>query len=175
MTRGSATPLLATFQATIFRQRYFLIDEEDKKISELAQAVGLTGEFKSEFEANALWLCVDLKRRQKLAELPEKPLRDYRHLKEDLISYLTSEQGTGPWIEANVLTMPLLRNMAPLAYKALIYYLRHNELPVGVSIPSKYDETGEQVEIMRRKGVDFKSVMSQASKTWSRLNRALPE
>lgn len=69
------------------------------------------------------------------SSLPEKPLRDIIS-REGIINYLRSPEGMGPWLEANALTRPILRSMAPKAYIALNNYLRKNDLPEDIRMPT---------------------------------------
>ena len=73
--------------------------------------------------------------RQVRAALPDAPVRDYRP-RENIIEYLRSDEGFGPWVRAEALTRPLLRELAPRAYMGLANFLRHNDLPDGLRIPT---------------------------------------
>lgn len=68
--------------------------------------------------------------------LPEKPMREIRN-RENIVEYLRSPEGFGPWIEAGALTRPLLRSISPKAYQSLVNWLRNNELPDDIEIPTK--------------------------------------
>lgn len=72
--------------------------------------------------------------RQRL--LPERPIRQYRR-GEDVISYIRAPDGLGPWVDANALNRPLIRDISPGAYMALAEYLRKHELPDDLNIPKK--------------------------------------
>jgi len=67
--------------------------------------------------------------------LPEKPVREIRN-RENIVEYLLSPEGFGPWVEAGALTRPLLRSISPKAYQSLANWLRHNELPADIKIPT---------------------------------------
>ncbi len=72
----------------------------------------------------------------KRAALPPKPEREYEP-REDIIEYIQSADGFGPWVEAKALTRPLMRDLSPKAYMALANWLRKNTLPEGLEIPTK--------------------------------------
>lgn len=68
--------------------------------------------------------------------LPARPNREYCR-GEDVIEYIRSDDGLGPWAAANALNRPLIRDLAPGAYMALAEYLRKHELPDDLNIPKK--------------------------------------
>lgn len=77
--------------------------------------------------------------RNSVPELPERPKRDWR-AREDVIAYVRSPDGLGPWLNAGVLTRPLMRKIAPRSYSALANWLRKpgNSLEVAkIKIPTK--------------------------------------
>lgn len=67
--------------------------------------------------------------------LPTKPVREYR-ARENIIDYLRDDDGFGPWYKVGELTRPLIREISPRAYMALANYLRRNELPSDMKIPT---------------------------------------
>lgn len=72
--------------------------------------------------------------------LPERPIREIRN-RENVVEYLRSPEGFGPWAEAGALTRPLLRSISPKAYQSLVNWLRNNELPADLPIPTKSQTT----------------------------------
>ena len=71
--------------------------------------------------------------------LPPRPVREYQP-REGIIEYLKAPDGLGPWLEAGVLTRPMVKEFSPSAYNALAYWLRDksNSLEAeGIILPSK--------------------------------------
>ncbi len=74
------------------------------------------------------------------------PVRDWR-AREDIIAYIRSPHGLGPWLEAGQLTRPLMRKIAPKAYVALANWLRKPENTlesVGLEIPRKTEVVAQR-------------------------------
>ena len=69
--------------------------------------------------------------------LPDAPLRDFQSGKEHIVDYIRSPDGLGPWLEAGVLTRPLMRKIARKAYNALSVWIQNNTLPPDIHIPTK--------------------------------------
>ncbi|MBV1686406.1 hypothetical protein KRR38_01640 [Novosphingobium sp. G106] len=78
--------------------------------------------------------------------LPDQPERDYTP-GEGILNYLRAPEGFGPWVAAGrgVLTRPLIREKAPKAYTALANWLRSNELPNDLPIPTKSEALDAQL------------------------------
>lgn len=55
----------------------------------------------------------------------------------DVIDYLRAEKGLGPWNRAKVLSRSYLKDHHERVYWALVNYLRKNELPEGIYVPTK--------------------------------------
>lgn len=72
-----------------------------------------------------------------LQSLPEKPMRDFDRRQESLVDYLRADDGLGPWVKAQVLTRPMMRDIAPSAYLGLNSYLQRNSLPEDIHIPKQ--------------------------------------
>jgi hypothetical protein len=91
-----------------------------------------------EFKAAITSCAQSFKRQSSRTMLPDEPERDYRP-GEGILNYLRSLEGFGPWIAAGegVLTRPLIREKAPKAYTALANWLRSNDLPDDLAIPTK--------------------------------------
>lgn len=71
-------------------------------------------------------------------QLPERPIREFRPRKDDIIEYIRAPDGFGPWLDAGVLTRPMIRKFSPKAYTALNNWLYiHRELPADISIPTR--------------------------------------
>lgn len=71
-------------------------------------------------------------------QLPERPIREFRPRKDDIIDYIRAPDGFGPWLDAGVLTRPMIRKFSQRAYAALHRWLRLNgDLPEGMSIPTR--------------------------------------
>lgn len=147
-----------------------MTDEEEKKISELATALGLEGEFKSQFEANTQWVLGNLKARQILAALPAKPKRDIRE-RQPILDYIQAPDGLGPWFNAGVLTRPLMNELSPCAYTKFAYYLKTHNLPDGIDIPDLHEIVAREAEMLRKTGADLKAVRLLAGRTEDRLIR----
>jgi hypothetical protein len=96
-------------------------------------------------------------RKAQAQSLPNRPLREYVPRKDDIIDYLQSDKGFGPWLQRGLLTRPLIRELSPKAYMALANYLRHSELPDGLSIPTKSEtvtaEASALVELDEHAGI----------------------
>ena len=74
-------------------------------------------------------------------EIPKHPVRDIAP-RENVIEYLRSAEGLGPWLRAGILDRPSLRKLSPKAYMALSNWLRnpaHSLEKEGIDIPTKWD------------------------------------
>jgi hypothetical protein len=115
--------------------KHFLDDSDqgfELKTHNYAKNVGIPEIFFADFTKTIFPIVKSY--RQRL--LPEHPIRQYRR-GEDLISYIRSPEGLGPWVDANALNRPLIRDLSPGAYMALAEYLRKHELPNDLNIPTK--------------------------------------
>ena len=104
-------------------------------IDKLAEAAGINPSFREDFARAVEGVIDEARRRQAMAALPDKPVRDYLP-GEGIINYLRSDEGFGPWLAAGALTRPLLREKSPKAYTALANWLRTNALPDDLRIPT---------------------------------------
>jgi len=71
--------------------------------------------------------------------LPVKPTREYQP-REGILEYIRASDGLGPWLEAGVLTRPMLKELSPTGYMALANWLRNKSNSLeseGLSIPTK--------------------------------------
>lgn len=89
-------------------------------------------------------LADELRRSDIVANIPARPARDYTP-RENIISYLRSDEGFSPWLKAGVLTRPMIRELAPRAYTALGNYLRRYELPEDLHIPTKSETVEAEI------------------------------
>jgi len=123
-------------------------------IQRLAVELRVSVEDREKFRQSVLRTAEELVR----ARLPSKVVRDYKPRQEDIIDYLVSPEGFGPWIAVDALTRPVIFKMAPKAYQALLYWLRGNELPPYLSIPKKSEVVDREVQ----DAVAAKTTMAQA-------------
>jgi hypothetical protein len=98
---------------------------------------GIDGKYEGDFATNIAWLVADYKKRQTLERLPAKPLRAFKPRKESFESYLVAPDGLGPWVEAGVLTSPMMEDLSPKAYSAYFRHLQVSKLPDGITIPTR--------------------------------------
>jgi len=132
-------------------RRQDVLSEEQKKraISSLASAFGIAVDLRDQFEFAMLNRAEEFTAEQAMAMLPDEPLREYKP-RENILRYI--EEAFAPWIEADALTRPLIREKSPRAYMALANWLRNNELPANFPInsqavshsPVQMDETNIQ-------------------------------
>lgn len=119
----------------------FLKDEEDLQAGQdfknrfriIGEQAGLSTVDSVEFARQAEVLLSSFIEKK----LPDFPKRDFRRGEEDLIEYIRSADGLGPWVDVDKLNRPLMRKIAPGAYNALLDFLRRNELPPDLNIPKK--------------------------------------
>jgi hypothetical protein len=112
-------------------------------IDRLSEEEGIKPDLRDDFR-RAIKNCIDeFKEQQFRKKLPDKPLREYEPRRDNIIDYLRSEDGFGPWVAAGALTRPLLREKSPKAYMALANWLRTNKLPPDLVIPTK-KEAGDR-------------------------------
>lgn len=96
----------------------------------------------------------EVKRREALATLPEKPLRDIRRY-EGVIGYIKSPEGLGPWLEAGVLTRKMMNELSPRAYISLANWLknpRHSLEQEGLDLPKQSELTDKALAEQEAQG-----------------------
>jgi len=103
--------------------------KKEARIQSLRSIYGLTQKQAEEADR-------DLVTKFRRSSLPDKPLREYQN-REGILQYLQADDGFGPWLNAGVLTRQLLGELSPKAYTALANWLRNNELPAHIKIPTK--------------------------------------
>lgn len=130
-----------------------MTDNQKTIISDLMADAGINEKYESDFATNIAWLVEDYRKRQVMESLPEKPLREFKPRKEDFLSYLLAPDGLGPWVEAGVLTSPMIEDLSPKAYSAYFRHMRTSALPNGINIPTKSEfidrELGELLRAMK--------------------------
>lgn len=134
-----------------------MTDNQKTIINNLMADAGINEKYESDFATNIAWLVEDYRKRQVMESLPEKPLREFKPRKEDFLSYLHAPDGLGPWVEAGVLTGPMMEDLSPKAYSAYYRYLQTSSLPDGINIPKRSEvterELGSILESMRGSSV----------------------
>ena len=90
------------------------------------------------------YLVRQFSRSSKISKLPERPVRDINP-RENIIEYLRSPDGLGPWLEAGELNRPLVNKLAPKAYISLSNWLRSNSLPDDIDIPTKKEMIDREI------------------------------
>jgi hypothetical protein len=117
-----------------------------KEFQDLPSYFGLSDiKIREEFKDAVKALGEEYRRKQAISALPERPAREYRP-RESIIDYLRAPDGFGPWLDAGALTRPLLRELSPKAYMALANWLRTNDLPADLYIPTKSDVVTARLE-----------------------------
>ena len=117
----------------------------DHWLKALAQDFGIEDSLQDKFVESVLTLADEFQRKSQMAKLPERPVRDFVPRRDNIIDYVRSPDGFGPWLAAGLLTRPLMREMSPKAYMALSNWLRNNELPDDLHIPTKTEVVSEQI------------------------------
>lgn len=82
--------------------------------------------------------------RARLDHTPPVPNRKYVPRKDEIIPFL--REVWADWLDAEQLTMPILKDADHRAYQALQNWTRNNELPEGMRIKSASDVTSEFLE-----------------------------
>jgi hypothetical protein len=116
-------------------------------IRELFKETQLPKSCEDDFNRDIISVIEYYKREQKIASLPTNPLREYQP-RESVIDYIRARDGLGPWLEAKVLTRPLMKKLSPKAYMALANWLRNpkNTLEgVGLNIPTKSEVIDQEL------------------------------
>jgi hypothetical protein len=117
----------------------------DHWLKALAQDFGIEGSIRDDFVEAVLTLAEDFQRKSQIKRLPERPLRDFVPRQDNIIDYIRSPEGFGPWLDAGLLTRPLLNKLSPKAYTALANWLQRHELPEGLHIPTKSELVSERI------------------------------
>lgn len=110
------------------------------EIREIMNKLGVPDRHEDEVRLALISRIEEFRDKAQAVQLPVKPVRDYNHHKESIIEYLKAGDGVGQWTEINALNKPLLRKLAPKAYKAIVAWEAKpdNSLAsVGLSIPGK--------------------------------------
>ncbi len=110
------------------------------EIRDLMNEIGIPAEREGEARLAILSCLKDFRENNHCASVPDKPKREFQPRKDNIIEYLKSPDGFGPWTEINALTRPLLGKLSPKAYVALANWLRHEDNileNVGLNIPKK--------------------------------------
>ncbi|MET4131771.1 hypothetical protein ABIE62_000887 [Porphyrobacter sp. MBR-155] len=82
--------------------------------------------------------------RARLDHTPPLPERKYVPRKDEIVPFL--REVWGEWVDAEQLTMPILKDADHRAYQALQNWTRNNELPEGLRVKSASDVTSEFLE-----------------------------
>lgn len=128
----------------------------------IGDALGLSADARTKLEKALAALGRDTLKEELLAQLPDGPMRQPEP-RENILDYLRSADGFGPWLEAEVLTRPLLNQMSPRAYTALTYYLRRKQLPDDIVIPT-FSEALGRASIDTMEVREAQRVVSRASR-----------
>lgn len=137
----------------------------------LFKASGLSEDLERDFSNAVHDMLHDFRRRELQRTLPARPLRDMRR-GESIVDYIRSPEGFGPWLDAGVLSRPLIREIgwSPKAYDALANYLRNKELPDDIRIPKKTEMVAEELA-RTLAGGNVEEQRRWSARTASRLNR----
>lgn len=102
--------------------------------------------FESDFRGAITSCAQNFRLQSARAALPPAPERDYMP-GEGILNYLRSPHGFAKWIAAGegVLTRPVIRELAPKGYVALANWLRSNELPDDLPIPTKSEALDAEI------------------------------
>ena len=132
-SQKSMGELLDFSKTTVFKSRF----------EKIARDAGISESLISSFSDDVLKIIESYNKKS----LPERPNREYRR-GEDVIEYIRSDDGLGPWVNANLLNRPLIRHLAPEAYFGLMNYLRRHDLPSDLNIPKKSEVlASEKIDI----------------------------
>ncbi|MCW2248065.1 hypothetical protein M2352_003699 [Azospirillum fermentarium] len=123
--------------------------EKQKRINALKEIYGCSDKEAEKADSYLMLEFSSAARSQELPilNLPERPKREIRN-RENIIDYLRDDEGFGPWLAANALTRPLLRELSPKADMALSNWLRKNKLPEDIRIPTKSEVLSQKQRVL---------------------------
>jgi hypothetical protein len=130
--------------------------ENEHWLKALASEYKITGKLADEFALAVDTIALDFVRRSRTESLPEKPVREFLPRKDKIIDYIRAADGLGPWLEAGVLTRPLLNKLSPKAYVALANWLQRHDMPADLSIPTKSETLTAEARQLANAGGDLR-------------------
>jgi hypothetical protein len=108
------------------------------------------------------------------AQLPERPIREFRPRKDDIIDYIRAPDGFGPWLDAGVLTRPMIRQFSKKAYGALYDFLKKQPLPDDIVLPTRTQLTNGSLETAGLDPTDLDAARRLRALAQANLRRAIP-